>query len=197
MTDQVLQVELSLGVEFLEAHLGALAEAALDRSAAKVPLVVYAHVDAATGHPGARPGADVAEDHGAPRCHVLEGEALGVGAINDAAPRVVERLLRLARQHHVGAGEADAEARVGRSLDEEVTALGAVSERLADRPVHSAALAVLPLQDRDGAAQHRLPDAVLGPALDPADDAPLVEGAEALAGDRAPVEDQLGQLVGL
>ena len=38
-------------------------------------------------------------------------------------------------EHDVGAGEADAEARVGRALDEEPAALGAVGERLADRAV--------------------------------------------------------------
>ena len=40
-----------------------------------------------------------------------------------------------------------------------------------------------------------LPDAVLGAALDPDDHAPGVEGAEALAGDRAAVEAELGQHV--
>ena len=104
-------------------------------------------------------------------------------------------LLGLAGEHHVGAGEADAEARVGRALDEEAAALGAVGEGLADRAVDALALGALALQDRDGAAQHRLADAVLGAALDADGDALGVEGAEALAGDRAAVELELGELV--
>src|SRR5262249_14089852 len=74
-------------------------------------------------------------------------------------------------------------------------ALGAVGERLADGAVHALALGVLALQDRNGAAEHGLADAVLGAALDPAGHAPLVEGAEALAGDAAAVEGQERELV--
>ena len=157
-------------------------------SRVEVPVGVDAHVDAAAGHPRARPRADVAEHDRAARGHVLEGEALGVGAVDDAAARVVERLLRLTAEHDVGAREADAEARVGRTLHEEAATLGAVGERLADGAVDAAPLGVRALQDRDGAAEHRLADAVLGAALDPDHHAPGVEGAEALAGDRAAVE---------
>ena len=46
----------------------------------------------------------------------------------DELTRVVDRLFGLAAEHDVGAGEADAEARVGRALDEEPAALGAVGE---------------------------------------------------------------------
>ena len=97
-------------------------------------------------------------------------------------------LLGLAGEDDVGAGEADAEARVGRALDEQAAALGAVGEGLADRAVDPLALRALALEDRDDAAEHRLADAVLGAALDPDRDAVGVEGAEALAGDRAAVE---------
>jgi hypothetical protein len=74
---------------------------------------------------------------------------------------------------------------------------GAVGERLADRAVDSAPLAVLALHDRDRPAQHRLADAVLSSPLHTAGDAPLVEGTEALARDAASVEDQLGEVVAL
>ena len=103
VAEQVLEVELALGVELLELDHGALAEAALDRVAVEVPLVVDADVDAAAGHAGAGPGADVAEDDGAAGGHVLEGEALGVGAVDDAAAGVVERLGGLAGEDDVGA----------------------------------------------------------------------------------------------
>src|SRR3954454_11474889 len=74
VAEQVLEVELALRVELLEHDLGALAEAALDRLAIEVELVVYPHVHTAAGHPGARPRADVAEDDGTAGGHVLEGE---------------------------------------------------------------------------------------------------------------------------
>ena len=57
---------------------------------------------------------------------------------DDAAARVVDRLRRLAAEHHVGAREADAEARVRRALNEQPAALRAVGERLADRAVDAA-----------------------------------------------------------
>ena len=85
VVEQVLEVEHALGVELGQLDLGALAEAALDRLAIEVPLGVDAHVDPASGHPGARPRADVAEHDGAAGGHVLEGEALGVGTVDDAA----------------------------------------------------------------------------------------------------------------
>ena len=111
-------------------------------------------------------------------------------------PRVSSRSCsRLAGEDDVGAGEADAEARVGRALDEEAAALGAVGERLADRAVEPLALGALALEDRDRAAEHRLADAVLGAALDADRDAVGVEGAEALAGDRAAVELEAGEHV--
>ena len=105
---------------------------------------------------------------GAARGHVLEGEALGVGAVDDAALRIVHARFWLTGEDDVGAGEADAEAGVGRALHEEPAALGAVGEGLADRAVDSLAVRVLALEDRDGTAEHRLADAVLGAALDPA-----------------------------
>ena len=166
-----------------------------DRLAVEVPLGVLAHVDAPAGHPGARPGADVAEDHSAARRHVLEREALRVGAVRDAAARVVERLRRLAAEHDVGAREPDAEARVGRSLNEEAAALRAVGERLADRAVDPLAGPVAALEDRDGATEHRLADAVLRAALDPNHQPVGVEGSEPLAGDRAAVEVELREHV--
>src|SRR5262249_47694562 len=162
--------------------------------AVEVPLIVDPDVDPPAGHPGTGPRADVAEHDRTAGGHVLEGEALGVGAVDDAALRVVERLLGLSREHHVCAGEPNAETRVGGALNEETPALRAVGERLADRTVDPAAVAVLALEDRDRAAEHRLADAVLRPAFHAADHAPLVEGAEALAGDRAAVEDQLCEL---
>src|SRR5262249_23044595 len=66
-------------------------------------------------------------------------------------------------------------------------------EGLADRAIESPALGALALQHRDGAAEHRLADPVLGAALDPDRDAVGVEGAEALAGDRAAVELEAGE----
>ena len=101
----------------------------------------------------------------------------------------------LAAQNHVGAGQADAEPRVGRALDEESPALGAVGERLADRAVDALAGIVAALHDRDDPAQHRLADAVLGAALDADHQAPGVEGAEPLARDGATVELELGEHV--
>ena len=189
---QVVDVEEPLGVEVLELDFGSLAEAALDRVAIDAEGVV-ADVDAAAGHAGAGPGAEVAEHQGAAGGHVLEGEALGVGAVDDAAAAVVEVVLGLAGEDDVGAGEADAEARVGRALDEEAAALGAIGEGLADRAVEPLALGPLALEDRDRAAQHPLADAVLGAALDADRDAVGIEGAEALAGDRAAVELEAGE----
>ena len=89
----------------LELDLGALAEAALDRLAVEVPMALCADVDAAAGHPGAGPGADVAEHDGAARGHVLEGEALGVGAVDDAAAAVVESAPRARRPSTTSAPE--------------------------------------------------------------------------------------------
>ena len=104
------------------------------------PEGVVADVDAAAGHPGAGPGTEVAEHQRPARGHVLEGEALGVGAV-DEQPRLSSiGLLGLAAEHHVGAGEADAEARVGRALDVELAPLGAVGEGLADRAVQPLAV---------------------------------------------------------
>ena len=100
---------------------------------------------------------------------------------------------RLAADHHVGAREADAEARVGVALHEQAAALGAVGERLADRAVHPPAEAVRALHDRHLAAVHGLRHAVLGAALHRDVHAVDVEGAEALAADRAAVEGQRGQ----
>src|SRR5262245_58240652 len=110
VTDQVLEIELALRVELLEFHLGALTEPPLDGLPIDVQLVVRPDVDATTGHPGAGPGPDVAEDHGATRGHVLEGEALRVGTVDHAAPGVVHGMLGLAGEDDVGAREADAEA---------------------------------------------------------------------------------------
>src|SRR6476646_1949930 len=154
-----------------------------------------ADVDAAAGHPGAGPGTEVAEDDGAARGHVLEGETLSVGAVDHAAASVVDRLFRFAGQHHVGAGETDAEARVGRALNEEAATLGAVGEGLADRAVEPLAFGALALQYRDRAAQHRLAHAVLGTALDTDRDAVGVEGTQPLASDRAAVELEAGEHV--
>src|SRR6185295_15827935 len=107
--------------------LGALAQTRLDRLGVDAKGVV-AHVNAAAGHAGAGPGTEVTEHDGAARGHVLEGEALGVGAVDDAAAAVVDRLLGLAGQHYIGTGETDAEARIGRALDVEAAALSAVGE---------------------------------------------------------------------
>src|SRR6476646_3699914 len=74
-----------------------------------------------------------------------------------------------------------------------MAALSAVGERLADRTVDPLAPGALALHDRDGAAQHRLADAVLGAALDADRHAVGVEGAESLAGDRAAVELEAGE----
>src|SRR5262245_47531554 len=59
VAQQVLEIELALGVELLELHLGAFAEAALDRRPVQPQLVADPDVDASAGHPGAGPGADV------------------------------------------------------------------------------------------------------------------------------------------
>ena len=128
MPEQVLEIELPLRVELLEHDLGALAQAALDRLAVEVELVADPHVHAAAGHAGTGPGADIAEDDGTSGRHVLEGEALGVGAVDHAAGRVVHRRLGLPRQDHVRPGEPDAEPRVGRALHEEPAALGPIGE---------------------------------------------------------------------
>ena len=185
----------ALGVELAQVHLRPLAEPALDRLGVEVPLRVDPAVDAAAGHPGAGPRADVAEHDRAARGHVLEREALGVGAVRDAALGVVERLGGLAAEDDVGAREADAEARVGRALDEQAAALGPVGERLADRAVDPLAVGALALEDRDLAAEHALADAVLGAALDPDVEPVGVKRAEALAGDRAAVELERGEHV--
>ena len=186
---------IALGVELGELDLGALAEAALDRLAVEVPLGVDAHVDAPAGHPGAGPGADVAEHDGAARGHVLEREALRVGAVDDAAARVVERLRRLAAEHDVGAREADAEARVGRALDEQAAALGAVGERLADRAVDALARRALPFRIETVPPSIVLPTPSWAPPSTRTTTPVGVEGAEALAGDRAAVEVELGEHV--
>src|SRR5262245_464455 len=195
VTQQVLEIELALGVEYLELHLGALAEAALDRCSVQSQLVADANVDASAGHPGAGPGANVPEHDRPARGHVFEGEPLGVRAVDHAALRIVKGLLRLTGEHHVRPREPDAESRVGRPLNEEAASLRAVGEGLADRAVDPLTVSVRALHDRDGAPEHGLADAVLGAALDPAGDAPLVEGAEALPRDRASVEDELRELV--
>src|SRR5262249_60366848 len=64
-----------------------------------------------------------------------------------------------------------------------------------DRAVRGPALCVPALRARAGPPERRLAGAVLGAALDAAGHAPLVEGAEALAGDAAAIEDQLGEAV--
>ena len=180
VAEQVLDVEHALGVDLGQLDLRALAEAPLHQLAVDAE-GADPDVDAAAGHPGAGPGPDVAEHDGAARGHVLEGEALGVGAVDDAAAAVVDVGLGLAPEHDVGAGEADAEARVGGALDEQPAPLGAVGERLADRAVDPPPAGALALEDRDRAAEHRLADPVLGAALDPDRDPVGVEGAEALA----------------
>src|SRR6202000_2188065 len=133
-------------------------------------------------HPGAGPGTDVAEHDRPPRGHVLEGEPLDVGAVDDATAGVVDVLFGLTGKDHVRPRKPDAEARGGRPLDVELAALGAVGEGLPDRAVQPLAVRPLALEDRDLAAEHRLADAVLSTALDPQRDPIGVERAEALAG---------------
>src|SRR4051794_13165774 len=182
MAEQVLDVEHALGVDLLQLDQRAFAEAALERVAIDAESVL-AHVDTSAGHPGAGPGTNVAEHDRPTGSHVLEGESLGVRAVHEAAARVVDVLGGLAAEHHVGAREADAEARVGRALHEEPAALGPVCERLPHGAVHPLALRALALEDRHRSAEHRLPDAVLRAAFDSDDDAVGVEGPEALARD--------------
>ncbi|MNC96048.1 hypothetical protein D3C83_133190 [compost metagenome] len=64
MREEIFDVELALRVELLQLHFRSLAQARFDRLAVDAEGVV-ADIDAAAGHPGAGPGADVAEHQGA------------------------------------------------------------------------------------------------------------------------------------
>ena len=149
VAEQVLDVEQALGVELLELDLGALAEAALDRLAVEAA----ARVDRAR-----RRGRRSCRRRPTGRCR--RARPRGRRSCTRRRSPWRWRGRRCSRgesssgssgspaEHDVGAGEADAEARVGRALDEEAAALGAVGEGLADRAVDALAVGVLALQDR-------------------------------------------------
>src|SRR5947209_14558280 len=79
---QVLFVRFSDG---FKAHLRAGGEPAAERVRSQSEFFVNQQINEAARHAGAEPGTWVAEHEAAPRSHVLEGEALDVGARGDVS----------------------------------------------------------------------------------------------------------------
>ena len=129
-------------VELQHRDLGRLGQATADRAAVEVPVRVLAAVDDPAGHAGADPRPRVAEHDDAAPGHVLEREALAVGAGGQRPAAVVERLPRLPAEDDVRAGHADAGAGVGVALHQEQAPLGAVGKALADVAADPLALGV-------------------------------------------------------